>query len=460
MESIKSKWSELSARNKNVFIGVAIASLILFMMVSGSISMDETAKNKPAANGAIPARRSLLATSDNLDMDAAQIRLTLAAYEDDIATLKGRLANQTIDIEKTNEDKEAIDQRLVQLTNNLTKMQAQNDELLKLIKTVDQKAVSAQATGEQALQIRQSPTPTVTNAGDVATAEEQIEERQIGSENVDTNLFALKPGAGTTPRSEPSQNADTRVGPEIVTFNVNSSETVDEEAEEESRPKAEFYIPPGSIISGTLITGLDAQTNAGARQDNTPALIMIEDPAIMANYWKLDISKCMGLVQGYGNLSDERAHLQGVVLTCVTTKGDVIEAPMPGYVVDTDSSTGLRGKVITKQGVVTQKIFIAGVMESLSTMLGNAFQPTEVTSVADLGSLAAGAGASGMGNAFSKLADLYVDLAGQIFPVVEIKARRKLQFITTAGIDLNANNSATISAKNTTQSNTTQMATR
>ena len=41
-----------------------------------------------------------------------------------------------------------------------------------------------------------------------------------------------------------------------------------------------LYLPAGSIISGTLITGLDAPTHESARREPFPALLRIQKEAI------------------------------------------------------------------------------------------------------------------------------------------------------------------------------------
>src|SRR5690606_22582002 len=60
------------------------------------------------------------------------------------------------------------------------------------------------------------------------------------------------------------------------------------------------YLPATSIISGVVITGLDAPTGQTAQENPFPALIRIKKDAILPNRFRASIEDCHALVSGYG----------------------------------------------------------------------------------------------------------------------------------------------------------------
>ena len=120
------------------------------------------------------------------------------------------------------------------------------------------------------------------------------------------------------------------------------------------------YIPAGSIITGTIITGGDFPTGRGSYENPTPTLIRIQKEAILPNKFTSDIRECFLLVGGRGELSSERAKLRGEVLSCVRRDGAVIETKLNSYVVGEDGKEGVKGRLVSKQGQMIARTLVAG----------------------------------------------------------------------------------------------------
>lgn len=211
----------------------------------------------------------------------------------------------------------------------------------------------------------------------------------------------------------------------------------------------EFYMPTGSIISAVLLNGLDASTATGAKNEPMPALLRVEKDAILPNRFTSDIRECFILASGHGDLSSERAFLRGEYLSCVRNDGGVLETKFPSYVVGEDGKAGMRGHLVSKQGQVIARTLVAGFASGVS----KAFDVTPVsvldtTSVSGSMSyqtnyspdLVQGAAAQGASRALEKVADFYLKMAEQMFPVVEITAGRRIDVIVTAGTKLRLEN--------------------
>ena len=211
--------------------------------------------------------------------------------------------------------------------------------------------------------------------------------------------------------------------------------------------KDAVYIPAGAILRGIFLNGLDMPTGQQARSQPTPALIRVKDLAILPNRVRADVRECFVIVGGFGDLASERAYLRGETLTCVRADGGVIEVPVEAYAVGEDGKVGLRGRVVSKQGALLAKALQAGFLQSFAQMF-NQVPAIPVSNVSNgsgnqlpyqsmlSGQSAAGAAARGVGGAMDRLANYYMDMAEQTFPVLEVDAGRGVELILNAGVSL------------------------
>jgi hypothetical protein len=120
------------------------------------------------------------------------------------------------------------------------------------------------------------------------------------------------------------------------------------------------YLPAGSILSGTLVTGLDVPTANQARKDPFPALLRVKHEAILPNRYRMDIRECFIVSSGYGDLSSERAYMRAESLSCVRKDGGVIDASLDAYVVGEDGKAGVRGRLVSKNGQLLANALLSG----------------------------------------------------------------------------------------------------
>lgn len=201
----------------------------------------------------------------------------------------------------------------------------------------------------------------------------------------------------------------------------------------------------GSIIQGRLITGMDAPTHDSAKREPFPALLRIKKEAILPNRNRSDIRECFLIMGGYGDLSSERAYLRGETLSCILDNDKVIETPLEGFAAGEDGKAGIRGRLVSKQGQLVAKSMMAGFLQGLS----GAFDVNPVPSIqtSDIGrnqlyqsvmssDALQGAAIKGTGKALDRIAKFYLDMAENMFPVIEIDAAREIEIIVTRGVTL------------------------
>lgn len=222
-----------------------------------------------------------------------------------------------------------------------------------------------------------------------------------------------------------------------------TQETEEAQVQPQKSKESKVIIPAGSILSGVLLNGMDAPTSQRARQDPQPVLVRIKREAILPNRYRSDIRECFLIASGYGDMSSERAYLRSETLACIRNDRKVLETQINSYAVGEDGKVGIRGRLVSKQGRVLANAMLAGFAKGISQIFGRQQVPVVVTSAQQsapfqqiLSADAAQAAAvKGVGEAMETLARFYLDMAENLFPVIEVDAGRKVEFIVNQGFE-------------------------
>lgn len=214
-----------------------------------------------------------------------------------------------------------------------------------------------------------------------------------------------------------------------------------DEAAEAAIP--EVRIPAGSILRGVLLSGLDAPTGRAARQDPYPALLRLKHTAILPNRFRADVRECFLLVGGYGDLGSERVYLRAESINCVRQDGRTLEVAVDGYAVGEDGKVGVRGRLVNKQGQVIGQALQVSFLQGFSQLFSTVPAATVATGTGAVpfqqvfsGAAMQGAMLSGTGEALERLAEYYLDMAENLFPVLEVDAGRGIEVILNRGVGL------------------------
>jgi len=272
---------------------------------------------------------------------------------------------------------------------------------------------------------------------------EELKVNQVRTPSLDealpTGVQPMMQDVSSAPAEEMEDEPKLRV---IVGGGQERTETEEEVVQ---KPKPLVYLPAGSNFEGVLLNGMDAPTSGVAQKNPVPALVRLKTDAILPNRYRYDVRECFAIVSGFGILSTERAQLQTVTLSCVKTDGQVIESKIEGYVVGEDGKVGMRGRLVSKQGSMLAKSFISGFASGIAQVMtplavpqvnttgGSTTQFTTPT-VSDV--VTAGT-AKGISESARMLSQFYLDVAKEMFPVVEIDANRRVTIILVNGVELN-----------------------
>lgn len=199
------------------------------------------------------------------------------------------------------------------------------------------------------------------------------------------------------------------------------------------------YLPSGSMMQVVSITGMDAPTGRQAMKDPLPMLFRVKASAVLPNRYRADVRECFVVASGHGDLASERAYLRSTSISCIRRDKRVIDVPVEMVAIGPDGKAGIRGRLVSKQGQVIAKAGAAGVMQSIAQAFsGSNYRLNFGTSSQnqDYGAALEQGVGGGVGSAFDRIAKYYLDMADQMFPVIEVDAGQKVTFMLVKGAQM------------------------
>lgn len=408
-------WNALPpARRKMVVTAATIAGVVVFAYLL--ITTQDTASPTPTHikpdNALLPADEARDLGVSGVSLDVRKQSQNQRDLEGEVGRLKNQLERYT---QASGEGQTAKDQKLQASIDNL---QHQLDQI-KAVQITSPPPAPGQAS-----------TPAGTPGASAATEESPAfgPIRTIGA-------------APDAPDASPAAASTDRKRPSAATPAAN-----------------QFYLPSGSFVQAVLLTGVEAPTGQAAQRDPVPLLARIKHDAILPNFYRANVRECFVLFDAIGDLASERAMLRSEDISCVLKDKSVIDVPIQGYGVGEDGKAGLRGHVVSKQGMVLRKAMLAGFADGVSKAFGGVNGQPMLTSMPGQSvnygqSLQSGA-MGGASSALDRIAQYYLELANELHPVIEIESGRQITLVvihgrTLATVDPAAQTSAGTAAPGT-----------
>jgi conjugal transfer pilus assembly protein TraB len=255
-----------------------------------------------------------------------------------------------------------------------------------------------------------------------------------------TANIPFAPGNGETPGTEQSPPKTKVLSNLIVVQTAAASEAskrgVQPTAASSNAQKSREtpHLPAGSFVKAVLLTGLDAPTGTKGQSSPYPVLLRVVDLAQLPNRFRGDIKECFILGESFGELSSERAHMRLNNLSCVRKDGAILEGGITAYAVGEDGKTGLSGRVVSKQGAILARSLIAGFLQGVANAFGQSativnIDPSGTTSTIDPSETTKAALGLGTSKAADQLAQFYISMAKEMFPVIEINSGRQCEVV-------------------------------
>jgi len=210
---------------------------------------------------------------------------------------------------------------------------------------------------------------------------------------------------------------------------------------DKKKENRKVYLPP-SFMEAMLLTGFDASTSGDGKNNPEPLLLRIQAPAVLPNDVKANLRGCFIIAEAAGRLNKERADVRLVSLSCIGRKGQaVIDVAVKGFVTDSDSKVGLSGRVVSKMGAATARAVVAGIFGGAGdalqgSSLSQSTSALGTTTIVDSNQLAKSAAGGGLSTGAKTLHELYLNLAKQATPVIEVGAAKKVTVVISEGKEL------------------------
>jgi conjugal transfer pilus assembly protein TraB len=377
-------------RKKLLFIAVVVgASLIILMAYGIQKSSNQTSRKAP------PPKKEEVVKTEKVDV----IKETwLAKGSSEIENLRKQL-------EELQQKLYQQEQTQIQRIERIETKQERSEKAVKNQKTVNKEKVgqgSTKSSGNSNYGYPPPPPPPQNYYG-----QNQNKKGDIGPRPL-TDVIAV-------------------VGKEEV-------QEVEEKKEKQEKRETTVEIPAGSFVRAILLSGLDAPTGGKAQSMPYPVLLRVIDKSILPNKWQADIKDCFMVGEGIGELSSERVFIRVHTLSCVTESGKTYQKKIKAYVSGEDGKVGLKGRVVSKQGALLARTLVAGFLEGTAKAFAQqntivSVSPLGQTQTIDTSKATQIAAVQGLSSATKKLADFYMKLVDQTFPVIEVNAGRKVDVV-------------------------------
>lgn len=344
----------------------------------------------------------------------ADSNTTLRATKTEVAPLKLEVAASTLDAEKMwrnyfeeklIKNKEAADDKLQVMENNMTEQsssyQQQLKEEMSKLKAQMKFITDEHESTKRELHATQAKAMQVTNDATVA-------ERDV---RIDSNVVVNHMG----------RNAH---------FDIPKS--------------SRNYIPETAYVKGILLGGISVSTAIGSSAEPVPVIIRVTDRGNLPKNFDIDLTNCQIMGSSYGDLSSERAVVRAEVLSCRDPLTELVHTTkIVGLAYGDDGMNGIKGKVIQTSGRHLQNAIIGGMISGFANSTKGQDQFTinglgVNTKNKGMGDLAREGSFNGAANAAEKIADYYIKQAEAMSPVLMVSGGAKIDIVFTKGVTLNS----------------------
>ena len=208
--------------------------------------------------------------------------------------------------------------------------------------------------------------------------------------------------------------------------------------EEKAPGKKYVYLPLGSFVKCTLLTGVYAPAN---ESNPLPVLISVDEAFYGPNNTRIPLKGAFAIGKAVGDVVSKRAVIQVVSFSTVLPDGKVFEHEANlGYLADDDGHLGIPGELIYNTGKQLSLSFLSGFLaggaEALSqantsTVTGYGQTTTNVTGNTGKYSMF-----SGLANSAQGMSSYYQKQLEAMIPAVKIEAGKKAVLVIQKGVQI------------------------
>jgi len=213
------------------------------------------------------------------------------------------------------------------------------------------------------------------------------------------------------------------------------------EVKPKEEPKKRYvYLPMGSFVKGTLLTGVYAPGN---KENPLPVLISIDEAFYGPSMSRIPIKGCLAIGKAVADINARRAITQIVGISYVFPDGRTFEKEGNlGYLTGQDGTLGIPGKLVRRTGKELGGAFASGFLSGVAQALGEGETTTTIGALtgtatkAITGSALKYGGYSGLAAAAEKMSEYYAKQLEQIVTAIQVDMGQKVYLIMQKGVEI------------------------
>ncbi|MBI4706872.1 MAG: TraB/VirB10 family protein [Candidatus Omnitrophica bacterium] len=223
------------------------------------------------------------------------------------------------------------------------------------------------------------------------------------------------------------------------TINLEMAKVGEIRNEEKAPGKNYVYLPLGSFVKCTLLTGVYAPAN---ESNPLPVLISVDEAFYGPNNTRIPLKGAFAIGKAVGDVVSKRAIIQIVSFSVVLPNGQVFEHEANlGYLADSDGRLGIQGELIYNTGKQLGLNFLSGFLAGGSEALSQAETSTVTgaygqTSRNVTGNTGRYSMFSGLANSAQGMSSYYQKQLEAMIPAVKIEAGKKAVLVVQKGVQI------------------------
>jgi conjugal transfer pilus assembly protein TraB len=176
-----------------------------------------------------------------------------------------------------------------------------------------------------------------------------------------------------------------------------------------------------------------------------PMMLQADYAALGPNGHRVDLTGCMLIAQVKGQLSTDRVVGKAVRLSCVRDNSQIIDVEVDGYLAGEDSTLGVVGQLISRQG----RVLAAATIANLAKGAGEAIAAANTTSSLVASPLTGATGevqnvtgnstayvaGSSVAGAAEDVADWYLSYAEKLTPAIAVGSGRDVWIVMLKSVE-------------------------
>ena len=249
----------------------------------------------------------------------------------------------------------------------------------------------------------------------------------------------LERGQSTGSLEETLLNPLSMSQPAGKTINLEMAKVGEIKIEEKTPGKRYVYLPLGSFVKCTLLTGVYAPAN---ESNPLPVLISVDEAFYGPNNTRIPLKGAFAIGKAVGDVVSKRAVIQIVSFSTVFPDGKVFEHEANlGYLADSDGRLGIQGELIYNTGKQLSMNFLSGFLAGGSEALSQAETSTVTgaygqTSKNVTGNTGRYSMFSGLANSAQGMSSYYQKQLEAMIPAVKIEAGKKAVLVIQKGVQI------------------------